>query len=212
MVEGSEDINSVLKELSQKKPDLVEFRLDRITDLGILDIIGTTKKEFKTIATDRGIRNVAGRMRLLQMAIESGFDFVDVDVGDRASRKIIQTLKNTNSKLVVSYHDYSGTPSPNALNKVLEREKSNGGNVCKIVTTAKHPRDNLTVLRFVESNASKAKLVSFAMGRMGIPSRVLSTLYGAEFTFASLTEEAQTAEGQLSIDDLRRVWQMLGVS
>jgi 3-dehydroquinate dehydratase type I len=84
--------------------------------------------------------------------------------------------------------------------------------VCKIVTAAKHPRDNLTILSFVESNASTSRLVSFAMGQIGIPSRVLATLYGAEFTFASLGEESQTAEGQLSIDNLRKVWQILGVS
>ena len=81
----------------------------------------------------------------------------------------------------------------------------------KIVTTAKYPRDNLTVLNFVENNATTARLVSFAMGPLGIPSRVLSPLFGAEFTFASLGEQSRTAEGQLSIDNLRNVWQILGV-
>ena len=212
MVEGSEDIGIVLKQLSQKKPDLVEFRFDRISDLKILEVIGETKKEFKIIATDRGKRDAASRKKLLQAAAESGFDFVDVDLEDQASREIIPVLKDSKSQLIISYHDFSGTPSNDALSKVLNKERLSGGAVCKIVTTAKHPRDNLTILSFVESNASTARLVSFAMGRIGIPSRVLTTLYGAEFTFASLDEQSQTAEGQLSIDNLRKVWQILGVS
>jgi len=212
MVDGSADIDILLEQLSQKKPDLVEFRFDRISDLAILEIIGETKKEFKTIATDRGKRDATTRKKLLQTAAESGFDFVDVDLEDQASREIIPALKDSKSKLIVSYHDFSGTPSHDALSKVLDKERLSGGNVCKIVTTARHPRDNLTILSFVENNAPTARLVSFAMGRIGIPSRVLTTLYGAEFTFASLGEQSQTAEGQLSIDNLRKVWQILGVS
>ncbi len=212
MVEGSTEIDMLLEQLSQKKPDLVEFRFDRISDLAILEVIGETKKAFKTIATDRGKRDAATRKKLLQTAAESGFDFVDVDLEDQASREIIPVLKDSESQLIISYHDFSGTPSNDALSKVLDNERLSGGDVCKIVTAAKHPRDNLTILSFVESNASTARLVSFAMGRIGIPSRVLTTVYGAEFTFASLGEESQTAEGQLSIDNLRKVWQILGVS
>lgn len=212
MVDGSEDISILWDRLSQKKPDLVEFRFDRISDLAILEIIGETKKEFKTIATDRGKRDAATRKKLLQAAAESGFDFVDVDLEDQASREIIPALKDSKSQLIISYHDFSGTPSNDALSKVLNKARLSGADVCKIVTTAKHPRDNLAVLSFVESNVSTARLVSFAMSRIGIPSRVLTTLYGAEFTFASLDERSQTAEGQLSIDNLRKVWQILGVS
>jgi len=212
MVDGSEDVGILLERLSQKKPDLVEFRFDRISDLAILEIIGETKKEFKTIATDRGKRDAATRKKLLQAAAESGFDFVDVDLEDQASREIISALKDSEFQLIISYHDFSGTPSNEALSKVLNKARLSGADVCKIVTTAKHPRDNLTILSFVESNVSTARLVSFAMGRIGIPSRVLTTLYGAEFTFASLDEQSQTAEGQLSIDNLRKVWQILRVS
>ena len=212
MVDGSEDVGILLERLSQKKPDLVEFRFDRITDLAILGVIGETKKEFKTIATDRGKRDSATRKKLLQAAVESGFDFVDVDLEDQASRDIIPALNDSKSQLIVSYHDFSGTPSNDALSGILNKVRLSGADVCKIVTTAKHPRDNLTILSFVESSASTARLVSFAMGRIGIPSRVLTTLYGAEFTFASFGEQSQTAEGQLSIDNLRKVWQLLGVS
>jgi 3-dehydroquinate dehydratase/shikimate dehydrogenase len=86
-----------------------------------------------------------------------------------------------------------------------------GGDVCKIVTTAVHPRDNLTILDFLERHSQSTRLVSFAMGSVGTPSRILSPLFGGEFTFASIDEKSTTAEGQLSIDHLRTVWQLLGI-
>jgi 3-dehydroquinate dehydratase len=49
------------------------------------------------------------------------------------------------------------------------------------------------------------------MGKLGIASRVLSPFFGAEFTFASIDDQSKTAEGQMSIDDLRWVWKMLGL-
>jgi len=212
MVDGSANINALMEQLSQKKPDLVEFRFDAVSDLEILKIIAETKKEFKMIAADKGKRDSASRKKLLKFAAESGFDLIDVDLDDRDSHEIIHLLKDSDAQLIISYHDLSGTPSHDHLSKILDKQRSNGGDVCKIVTTANHPRDNLTALSFVERNAPTARLVCFAMGRIGIPSRVLSPLYGAEFTFASLTEHSQTAEGQLSIDNLRKVWQILGVS
>ncbi len=77
----------------------------------------------------------------------------------------------------------------------MDSQIRTGSDVCKIVTTAVHPRDNLSILRFIEERSAETRLVSFAMGRHGIPSRVLSPLFGAEFTFASLTETSKTADG-----------------
>ena len=211
MVEGSDKIDNLMEQISNKKPELVEFRFDKISDLSILDTIAQAKKEFKTIATDKAQRDTTSRKKFLQTAAELGFNFVDLDVDDPHSSEFIPTLRGSKTQLIISYHDLSGTPDQNVLSEVLNREKSCGGNVYKIVTTAKYPRDNLTVLSFVENNAATARLVSFAMGPLGIPSRVLSPLFGAEFTFASLREQSRTAEGQLTIDNLRNVWKILGV-
>ncbi len=93
----------------------------------------------------------------------------------------------------------------------MQAENHAGGDVCKIVTTAVKPSDNLTILDFVAKEAINARLVSFAMGPRGIPSRILSPWFGAEFTFAAFSEELKTADGQLSVDALRMVWQTLEI-
>jgi 3-dehydroquinate dehydratase type I len=87
-----------------------------------------------------------------------------------------------------------------------------GGDICKIVTTATQPADNLSILGFINKCSRLTKIVSFAMGNLGIASRVLSPFFGAEFTFASIDDQSKTAEGQISIDDLRRIWENLGIA
>ena len=210
MVDGNQDVEQLLSMLSQKRPDLVEFRFDNLTNVTKLDEIAH-KKTFQAIASDRSNRDAAMTRKLLMTAAASGFEFVDLDIASPLAGSDIQQLKSTGSDLIRSFHDFSKTPSPKQLAELLGSQINAGGDVCKVVTTAVTPGDNLSILRFVEENSKKTRLVSFAMGRHGIPSRVLSPLFGAEFTFASLTESSKTADGQLTIDSLRSVWQLLGI-
>jgi 3-dehydroquinate dehydratase type I len=120
-------------------------------------------------------------------------------------------MKSEGAEVILSFHDDSRTPPREELTKILEAEKKLGGDICKIVTTARQPRDNLTLLSFVENESANVRLVSFAMGTHGVPSRILSPWFGAEFTFAALSDKLKTAEGQLTIDELRSAWQILGL-
>jgi len=97
------------------------------------------------------------------------------------------------------------------LNKVLEEEIVWGADICKIVTTARHVEDNLVTLDFVSKASKKAKIVCFAMGELGKPSRLLSPVFGAFFTFASIDEKRKTAKGQLTIQEMRRAYEVLGL-
>jgi 3-dehydroquinate dehydratase type I len=96
------------------------------------------------------------------------------------------------------------------MEKIMEQEVADGACVCKIVTTAKKIEDNLKVLNFVSVMSSKTKLVCFCMGENGKVSRLLSPLFGAFFTFASLDKGSETASGQMSIQDIRASYSLLG--
>jgi 3-dehydroquinate dehydratase type I len=134
-----------------------------------------------------------------------------IDVELPASQAVVRRLKSEGAEVIVSFHDYSHTSSKEELRKILEAERKLGGDISKVVTTARLPHDNLTVLEFVENEAANGRLVSFAMGKEGVPSRILSPIFGAEFTFAALDDALRTAEGQLSIDELRSAWNILGL-
>ncbi len=210
MVDGSENLDQLMGLLSQKKPDLVEFRLDNLSNFAALEDIAH-KKTFPAIAADKSNRDAATTRKRLMTAASSGFEFIDLDLASPHVRSDVRQVKSMGSGVIVSFHDFSKTPSRNELGEVLDSEIKAGSDVCKVVTTALCPRDNLSILRFLEEESSKTRLVSFAMGHHGIVSRILSPLFGAEFTFASLTEASKTADGQLTIDNLRSAWQLLGV-
>lgn len=209
-VDDNENIDQLMGLISEKNPDLVEFRLDKLSSFGALQEIAR-KKTFPAIATDKSNRDADMTSERLLAAASAGFELVDVDLYSPLASTAVRQVKALGAEAIVSFHDLLKTPSRDELKGVLDSQIRTGSDVCKIVTTAVHPRDNLSILRFIEERSAETRLVSFAMGRHGIPSRVLSPLFGAEFTFASLTEASKTADGQLTIDNLRSVWQLLGV-
>lgn len=204
-------VPDLIDRINSKTPDLVEYRLDCLTDLTALKNV-VKHKICPIIATDRSRRSPHESRNLLLYAAEAGFDFVDVDLSHHFADVLAKELKAHHVGVIISYHDVSATPGEDELFGLLESEKEAGGDVCKIVTNANKLGDNLTVLNFINKCAQKARVVSFAMGKLGIASRVLSPIFGAEFTFAALDNESRTADGQLSIDQLRSVWSILGIT
>jgi 3-dehydroquinate dehydratase type I len=210
MVRDGDDVGQLFEKIDQKKPDLVEFRLDALTDSSILETIAQ-KKRIPAIATDKSARSPENASKLLLTAANAGFEFVDIDLSSKLRSDLVDELKRTDTGVIVSFHDNAKTPSLTQLQKILKAERKVRADICKVVTKAQEPQDNLTVLELLAKKQDGSKVISFAMGSAGIPSRILAPLFGAEFTFASLNQESGTAEGQLGIDDLRRAWKLLGI-
>lgn len=204
-----ESLDQLLSQITSGRPDIVEFRLDRL-DLTSVEVLAR-KKTSPAIATDKANRISATRRKLLLAAASSGFEYVDVDASSPDAKDLVKECKAAGAQIIVSSHDSNRTPSQVEMNSTFSSIKQMGADICKIVTTATQSRDNLEVLNFVQNKCEEARLVSFAMGSLGIPSRILSPVFGAEFTFASLNRNSRTADGQLSIDDLRNAWRLLGI-
>ena len=202
----------VLENLEQYDPDLFEIRLDLMKGTSSLAAMrGSTNRPI--IATIR--RTVDGgffrgteaaRLEALVKATEVGFDFVDVELNARKVGELAARFQKEGARVIVSYHNMKTTPATTVLESILDREKKAGADVCKIVTTAMKASDSLRCLTFVNEQARYAKLVCFAMGRLGAPSRILSPVFGAYFTFASSAVGKETASGQMPISALRALY------
>jgi 3-dehydroquinate dehydratase type I len=193
--------------------DFIEVRLDRLKDClenqrGLADLAahGKTPK----IATDKASRTETERRQILLNAAKSGFEYVDAELSTPQLEDLAKELKAFGAKPIVSFHKFDGSLSLSELNSVLEREISSGAEVCKIVTTAKKMEDNLTALNFMSADSSKTKLVCFCMGELGKVSRLLSPLFGGFFTFASLERGSETAYGQITIQEMKAAYRILG--
>ena len=208
---------SLIEKAENAQADLIEVRLDSFKDYSKLADVATHGKAPKIAACKphRLHGKFSGteteQQQLLLNAAKSGFAYVDVDLTQPKLSETVKELKRFGTKLIVSFHVFAETPSTAELDKVLEREIALGADVCKIVTTAKCIEDNLALLNFTASACNKATLVCFAMGELGKVSRFLSPLFGGYFTFASLERGSETAAGQMTIQEMRSAYELLGL-
>jgi 3-dehydroquinate dehydratase type I len=211
-----EEAFSLIKRAEAQNADLIEIRLDNLINHDrIAEIPRCTKTPL--IATNKSQKNHGNfvgseteRQKILQNAARNGFTYVDVDLGTPNQKELIGSLRETGAKVIVSFHDFEETPSISKLEKILDEEAVLGADVCKIITTAKSVEDNSTAIDLVSKASKKGKIVCFAMGDLGIPSRFLSPVFGAFFTFASINKKRKTAKGQLTIQEMRKAYQLLG--
>jgi len=195
--------------------DLVEVRLDKLhSHHGISKVAAAVK--IPVIATNRPVSqkgSFAGseseRLSQLMDAIEGGADYVDIESPTSHLDQVIETFRKTRAKVILSHHDHSRTPKLSELKSTLAKLQKSKSDLHKIVTTARSLEDNLTILSLLKTSRRTSPLVSFAMGKPGVWSRILAPFYGADFTYASLRRGLETAPGQPSISDLRRIYETI---
>jgi len=215
--ERTSEVMHWIKKAEALGADLMEIRLDYLCDLRELDkIVGATS--LPLIATNRhyeqgGCRrqNEKQRVQTLLDAAELGFQYVDVELTTNALRSTIEKLKEKGTGVMVSFHDFKGTPNLTEMEKIIRSEMEVGADICKLITTANEAVDNVQCLLLNWNMSKITKVVCFAMGERGTISRILAPVFGAPFTYASVEEGRETASGQLSITSLRKLYRSLGV-
>jgi len=216
------EIPAMIEKAEAAGADLIEIRLDYL-DLNpseankiLGDLAGSSSVPL--IATNReysqgGLRpqDEESRVQVLIHAAEAGFSYVDVELGTGDLAALIDEVRSYGSKPIVSFHDFKGTPSLGEMERIVKSEVDAGAEVCKLVTAARRIEDNIRCLLLTRKMSRVTRIVCFAMGRKGLISRVLSPVFGGYFTFASLSEDSQTAPGQPTIEHLRSLYSDLGV-
>jgi len=206
-------VNNDLEAVNEVKPfvDLFEVRIDLIGD-GWQELVKQLNKPWIACnrRADEGGRwegNEARRIEKLLQAIELGADIVDVELETRNLDKIVQLVKKR-TKCLLSFHDLEKTPPLEEMKEVVRRQLKAGADICKIITTAQGFEDNLTVLQLI-SEFPGVRLISFAMGPLGSVSRVLCPLVGGELTYASIEKGKESAQGQITVRDLMKIYEMV---
>jgi len=207
----------LIKKAENQHADFIEVRLDSLKEHNQLADIAQCSNT-PMIATNRStecqgkfLGSETERQKILMDAAKNGFKYVDIELNTPKLKHIISNMREMGAKPIVSFHDFNKTPNQTQLNRILKKEIASGADICKIVTTAKFVEDNLTVLDFVSKASKNARIVCFCMGELGKPSRLLSPVFGAFFTLASLESGRKTASGQLTIQEMRSAYEALGL-
>jgi 3-dehydroquinate dehydratase-1 len=190
------------------KFELTEIRLD-LTGFNKNQVEKLFSSGNKLIATYRpGVISDKERKELLKIAINSGATYVDVefetDYGFK--QEIISAALSKNCDVIISYHNFESTPSREQLKIIVNQSFDMGASVAKIACMVNKPEDNASLLSVYEPGK---RIVSVGMGELGKISRIASLFMGAEFTFASATDEFPTAPGQISYTKLRTIVELL---
>jgi 3-dehydroquinate dehydratase I len=199
----------LIKKAEESHANFIEVRLDRLETSGKLADL--TQGKTPVIATNKSSVTQTEKEATLLKAAKSGFEYVDVDISLAKQKSLADEVKELGAKCIISFHNQDGSPTLPELNSTFEKELFSGADICKIVTTPKRIEDNLTLLQFVSAASAKAKVVCFGMGELGKTSRLFSPVFGGFFTFASLKQGSETAPGQMTIEEMRTVYSLLGL-
>ncbi len=193
-----------------KEADLYEVRLDLVGE-GWQELVKSLDKPWIACNRhpDEGGKwkgGEAGRVKELLKASEMGANIIDIELRTEGLLSIIKLIKKQ-SECLVSYHDFQASPTPKVMQKIIEHEREAGADICKLAVTARSIQDNLEVLKM---NAIEGgRTVAFAMGPLGVSSRILCPLTGGDFTYASIAQGKESADGQITVFALRSLYSMI---
>ena len=206
-------VDNDFKAVKEVEPlvDLFEVRMDLIGD-GWRELVEQLRKPW--IACNRSAdeggqweKSEARRIEELLKATELGADIVDIELRTKDLEEVIPSIKKK-AKCLLSFHELERTPSLDEMREIVQRQLKAGADICKMITTAQRFEDNLAVLQLI-SEFSGIKMVSFAMGDLGLVSRILCPLVGGDFTYASIERGKESAAGQMTAGELRKLYEMV---
>jgi 3-dehydroquinate dehydratase/shikimate dehydrogenase len=194
--------------------DIIELRLDRAEKVDVSELANAAI--LPCIATCRPIREgghfngtEADRIEiLLRASASAAYVDVELDADPESVESLAFAPRSRHAEVIVSSHDFTGRPE--RLYNVVQEMNDLEAGVVKIVWTARTIRDNLEAFELLQNKQKPT--IALCMGAAGLLSRVLAKKFGAFLTFASLSTGAETAPGQVTIHDMKRLfrWDAIG--
>ncbi len=172
--------------------DFIELRLDclleesssvkQLLDQTCLPVIATARA-----ATEGGARDLATTQRaeLLSNAL-SGSTIIDMELASTDLRNELQpAIDDHQCLLMLSLHDFTGTPDLVQLQNWQEQALAAGANIFKVATWVRNAADLYTLHRFLE--LAEMPVAVMGMGPIGKCSRLLLAVAGSCLNYGYLT-------------------------
>lgn len=191
--------------IANRLADIIELRTDFFShQVNINKIISTCKKPIIfTVRKSNNLKTIRPQnmLAMYSNAIDNKVDYIDIDFSLNIHEKIHQFLKKT--KLILSYHDFKKT-SKTEIQSVYKKISKFNPHLIKIVTFANGINDNLILYDLLSQ--SKKKMIAFSMGEYGQSSRILCLKFGSFLTYGSLSDNKQSAPGQITASDMKTIY------
>lgn len=204
------DLADARRPVVRSRADLLEYRMDLAENP--LATLRRYDGDVPVLATNRPVweggeaSDDGTRLDALASAIEcDAVDAVDVElatIGAGTADAVLETARRHDVSVVVSVHDFEGTPSASTLVDLLA-DAAGHGDVAKLAVTASSPADALALLAATdEATRTGHTVATMAMGEVGTHTRVVAPIYGSKLGYAPVDADAATAPGQLDLETL----------
>jgi 3-dehydroquinate dehydratase I len=203
--------------------DVVEFRVDFLDialDAGKLAALGPKVAAqlngkpliltFRTKA-EGGNKTIADADygALYDTLLKAQFaDLIDVEMfrSEAVVRRLVAGAHQVGAFIVMSNHDFSGTPPAAELLARLRRQQELGADVLKLAMMPRDPSDVLELLRATWEMASRyadRPMMTMSMGGTGVVSRLAGEIFGSAMCFGMIGRAS--APGQVEVERLADV-------
>jgi len=185
---------------------IIELRIDTLLPIMAIAQIKEyilkikDKKRFAILITVRqdGIIDRTLKQQLIEDLLPFA-DAVDVEIECKIRTELIALCKQKGKSVIVSFHDFNGTPQYQQLKHILREAEGIGADIVKIAVMAKAKTNLFELYQFLDDN-QESNLIGISMGEFGKASRVEAFNHGSLLTYAPLTKS--NAPGQLTVDEI----------
>lgn len=208
-------------------PDMVEWRADKYGDIFDIKKVKHMLRQlndnlagvpllftFRSISEGGDTKmNEKTYADLLKAAIKSrNIDLIDIEynVTEEIRDILVQEAKAHGVFVLMSSHYFQSTPEVETITSILDRMMGAEADIPKIAVMPNSIDDVLVLLQ--ATNKSKKKypqqpIITMAMGKFGLISRLAGEVFGSDATFAAGREAS--APGQIAVSDLRNVLKII---
>ncbi|MCM8777207.1 MAG: type I 3-dehydroquinate dehydratase [Candidatus Omnitrophica bacterium] len=208
---GGEDRKELLAAL--KRCGWCEFRIDEFLKKNPEDklkkwlTLKTSTKKIGTVRWHKEHQNqglaISEKRRLeIYRDILEYVDYVDVEIKSKIAKEVIKSARKKGKKVIVSYHNFSRTPSLKFLKKVYNKGRRLKPDIIKIATDVNSPDELLTLLFFTHTYSKSFPVVITPMG-VSFIERLIPLYFGSLFTYISFN--TKTAPGQVSYKEIQNL-------
>lgn len=128
--------------------------------------------------------------------------WVDIEIESAIAPEIVRRAHERGRRVIVSHHDFVGTPTVDALGALITRARRLNADIVKVATTVDslEAHDRLIDLLRRERSSTDAPVALVGMGPVGTPLRTYLPSVGSRLTYGYLDSVA--APGQIHAADL----------
>jgi 3-dehydroquinate dehydratase type I len=208
-------LKNMIDAANYSSADMLEIRLDCLEKYAGADLLRKITKPLivSCMPASEGGKfsgTEEERINILFEAVQYA-DYVSLELSTKKElrERIIYEARIRDTKIIATYHDHKKTPKIKEIKEILKKEKKMGADIAKVAFQAKDYGDVMTLMGVLLENDVGIPIIAISMGEYGKISRILGPLLGSYLTFASPAKGQEAAPGQLTVEELHTVFDML---